>query len=491
MREVLSRPVFKTSTFGVLVAHVKTGNIIFEYGADKLLAPASNTKLVSAAGALAALGKDFRFETIVVATGPVKDGVLEGDLVLVAGGDPNLSGRIAGDRLLFEDKDHSYAGFYDASLVPGDPLKVVKDLALQVTRAGIARVRGDVVVDDGLFAETQDDFVGPVSAACVNDNLIDVTVHPGARPGDPARIEFQPQGSSVHVTSTAVTGATGAETDLWLEPGDGVASFTAGGVIAADSNPVLRTASFRNPALAAAGFLADALAARKVEVSGKPRQARHGPAKYGAHTVVARHRSPPFAECLRVILKVSQNLHATMLPVAVGALKGERADRRAGYRVIHDLFAARGLDMDAVLLQSGSGGGRADALSARWLVALLREMAARADFPVFLEALPLGGADGTLASAFTDEVFANRVRAKTGTLVYRGALNDNWIYLSKSLSGYLDLRSKERPDDLLAFSIIIANTLARTRRKGSEDLFQAQEDILRAVIGSWGAAARP
>jgi D-alanyl-D-alanine carboxypeptidase/D-alanyl-D-alanine-endopeptidase (penicillin-binding protein 4) len=292
----------------------------------------------------------------------------------------------------------------------------------------------------------------------------------------------------VEVVSKVTTSAPGSDPDAWVEALDGAASFVVRGAVPAGGKPVIRVGSFRNPALAAAGFLSDALRAAGVEITGKERRARLGPAAYSKHDVLARHVSPPLSEALRVTMKVSHNLHATMLPLVVGAIKGGRGDRRTGYRVIHDLFADAGLDMDAVVLQSGSGGGRADALSAGWIAGLLQRLAGREDFPVFLDMLPIGGVDGTLATVFRDEIFAGRVRAKTGTLVYRGSLNDRWIYLSKSLSGYIDLRTKERPDDLLVFSILIANTIAESRKKGADDLFRAQEDIVRAVIEHWEAA---
>ncbi|MBI4604046.1 MAG: D-alanyl-D-alanine carboxypeptidase/D-alanyl-D-alanine-endopeptidase [Planctomycetes bacterium] len=484
---VLRRPELVTSTLGVLVARTDTGEILLEHNAGKLLAPASCTKLVSCAGALLALGKDFRFETRVVAAGTVAGGVLRGDLVLVASGDPNLSQRISPEgRLHFRDKDHSYAGFFDAELVPGDPLEVVRALARQVKDSGLRQVDGDIAADDGLFADTDDEFVGPLSAACVNDNLLDVTVSPGARPGDPARFDHQPEGSLVELVSTAVTAPEGQETELSLEPRDGAASFQLLGRISAGSPPVLRTAPFRSPAVAAAGFLADELRALGVRVQGRPKRLRLGPGAYADRKALATHVSPPLSEALRVVLKVSHNLHATMLPPLVGALKGGHGDRWTGYGVIARLFAEAGLDPAAVVIQSGSGGGRGDHLTPRWTVALLRHMASRPDFAVFFEALPVGGADGTLSQAFRAGEPGARVHAKTGTLVYRGGLSGRWVYVSKALSGYLDLRERPRgpprPEDLLAFSIIIANTLAETRKEGSDALFRAQEDILRAAL---------
>ncbi|MEC7922488.1 MAG: hypothetical protein VX496_03705, partial [Planctomycetota bacterium] len=91
----------------------------------------------------------------------------------------------------------------------------------------------------------------------------------------------------------------------------------------------------------------------------------------------------------------------------------------------------------------------------------------------------------TISSRFKDSPLWGRVRAKTGTLVYKGSFNDQWIYLSKALAGYIDLRSDKRPNDMLCFSILIANTMSPDRSRGVKDLFGAQEDILEAVTDHW------
>ena len=97
--------------------------------------------------------------------------------------------------------------------------------------------------------------------------------------------------------------------------------------------------------------------------------------------------------------------------------------------------------------------------------------------------------DGTLATRFRAADLQGRIRAKTGTLVYRGSFNKRWIYISKALAGYVDLRSPERPEEMLVFSITIANTVADSRKAGVDALFRAQEDILRAVIETRSAPA--
>src|SRR5439155_13787154 len=99
-----------------------------------------------------------RFHTRVYRTGAIgADGALDGDLVLVASGDMNLSGRLRpGDTLAFENVDHTYGG-PDSRAVDGDPLRVVREIAASIAARGVKRVDGRVVVDASLFAEGQRD----------------------------------------------------------------------------------------------------------------------------------------------------------------------------------------------------------------------------------------------------------------------------------------------------------------------------------------------
>ena len=77
-------------TTGVCVADMATGTILEELAGDVPLPPASVAKALTAIYAQAVLGPEFRFETRLVATGPVAEGVVQGDLVLAGGGDPRL-----------------------------------------------------------------------------------------------------------------------------------------------------------------------------------------------------------------------------------------------------------------------------------------------------------------------------------------------------------------------------------------------------------------
>ena len=73
-----------------VVADAKTGTVLEEMAPTLGLLPASVTKAITALYALDTLGADHRFGTEIVATGGVINGEIQGDLILVGGGDPTL-----------------------------------------------------------------------------------------------------------------------------------------------------------------------------------------------------------------------------------------------------------------------------------------------------------------------------------------------------------------------------------------------------------------
>jgi len=152
IKKIMERPEFAHSRFGIKFISADTGNVVYELNSPQLFVPGSTTKLLSVGTALELLGGDYRFHTKIYRTGPIqKDGTLDGDLILVASGDLNLSNRIQPDgSLAFEDEDHSYGG-PDSKGLPGDPLQVIREFARQVASKGIKRVKGRVLVDATLF----------------------------------------------------------------------------------------------------------------------------------------------------------------------------------------------------------------------------------------------------------------------------------------------------------------------------------------------------
>ena len=459
---IMDRPEFRRAIFGIEFYSLDAGKPIYTFNADKLFTPGSTTKLLTEGTALALLGADFRFHTKVYRTGPIdSEGTLDGDLVLVASGDPNLSGRINPDgTLAFENEDHSYDGDVNTRAVPGDPLFVIRRLAQQVADKKIKKIRGRVIVDVSMFREGARELgTGVViSPIVVNDNIIDVMVSPGATEGAPVVFKPSPVTSYVTFVNRATTGKADSEPEIRLfgnQPNaDGTLNATIAGNFPAGKSPILFKYVVPSPSRFAETVLSEALREKGVTVEGTSGQARDFnrlAAAYIADQLVAEHISPPLKEEIKVTLKVSQNLHASMTPLILEALLAPKNSDRNGFDLEHDFLVRAGLDVSGA--QQGDGAGGNAHFSPDFMVSYLAYMSRQKDFQVFYDALPILGRDGTLFDIQTASPAAGKVRAKTGTFSVYDPLNRRLLVTGKGLAGYMTTKSGER----LAFAIYINN----------------------------------
>ncbi|HZW40867.1 MAG TPA: D-alanyl-D-alanine carboxypeptidase, partial [Agromyces sp.] len=205
---------FASSGFSILVQDVETGDTLYEHNASTALVPGSTQKNFTTATALDVLGVDSRIETPVHAVGTVTNGVLDGDLVLVGGGDFSFGLRDQSDgTLAYTAFDHNEANAgLPATLVDGDPLAGLRDLAAQIVEAGVREVRGDVIVDNRLFDSFDGWPDGGIDAIWVNENVLDVAITPGEVGAAPA-VELRPTLESIQFSNEATT-VTDGKTEL-------------------------------------------------------------------------------------------------------------------------------------------------------------------------------------------------------------------------------------------------------------------------------------
>jgi D-alanyl-D-alanine carboxypeptidase/D-alanyl-D-alanine-endopeptidase (penicillin-binding protein 4) len=434
----------------VLIVDRKTGEVLYERAADERFRPASVTKLFSTAAALIDLGPDYRFQTPVRRRGEVDEsGTLKGDLILVASGDPSLGGRTGPDgSMLYTDSDHSYAGGHlQAKLVEADPRAGLDSLARQVEAAGIRALEGEVLIDDRLFAPAPSTGSGPsqITPIVLNDNVIDVVVTPGDQADEPASLRLVPETSYAEVDNQVRTAPEGTRPSIRVESA-GPRGFAVRGRLPVGHEPVVKIWEVDDPASFARALFIEALRCRGVRVAASPLGRNDTdrlppPSAVAELPQVAEYTSPPFREYARVILKVSQNLHASALPVLLGVRRGQPT-LGAGLRREGELLRGLGLDIDTISFGGGAGGSNADLVTPRGTVQLLRAMAARPDSEAYEAALPVLGRDGTLAKAVgPDSPAWGHVRAKTGTYWVESGLTGRAVMTSKSLAGYMETSS--------------------------------------------------
>jgi D-alanyl-D-alanine carboxypeptidase/D-alanyl-D-alanine-endopeptidase (penicillin-binding protein 4) len=438
--------------WGVLVVDLKDNRVVFARNEHRLFAPASNTKLFTTATALETLGPAHKFHTTVEAAAPPDaQGQITGDLVLVGRGDPNLSPRVLPYAVRSETQ--------------GPAAIALDKLADQLAASGIRSITGDIIGDDTYFlferygdGWTIDDtlwsYGAPVSALTINDNNVWLTVSPGEKPSDWASVKLEPFEKYFEIENRIRTVSAGGERRVHVSREPGSRRLEIWGQVPVGDAVYHETLASDDPADLAARYLRDALIAHGVAVSGQGR-ARHRRAidrigidhssdgtSHDSPFVLATVESLPLVEDLRLIDKVSQNLHAEMLLRTVGHAAGEAGSVSAGLTVEKDFLKKAGVDAKEFVLFDGSGLSRGNLVAPAATVSLLTYMDHSPNRAIWHDALPLAGADGSLLSRLHDSCTISKVEAKTGTLRHVAAL-----------SGYLTASHGHR----LAFSLMVNN----------------------------------
>jgi D-alanyl-D-alanine carboxypeptidase/D-alanyl-D-alanine-endopeptidase (penicillin-binding protein 4) len=431
---------------GIHVVQLSTGKTLYHRNEDQLFLPASNMKLFTSALALLRLGPDYRFATQLRLETP-GDFASGGDLALIGGGDPSMSGRVFP---------------YDKDLSAGPGLRAIEDLADQAVKAGLTRVDGDVVGDDRLYPFapyppnwTQDDalreFGAPVSALTLNENTFTLLIRPGAHAGDIAELGLDPAIEYYAIDNRLVTVGTKSEPAIRISRIPGSRQIEVWGSIPAGRETIRETVTVDDPALYAACALYDALTKRGVAISGRP-VARHRAVfedqEQASGRELASRTSPPLLQLLQVMDKVSQNLFAELMLRETGRVTRHRGTREAGVEELSALVAEIGGGKDDARLDDGSGLSRNALVTPRLFTRLLAHMNGSKYRDEWLSLLPIGGEDGTLRRRFADSKAAkgtvsvdpSGIRAKTGSLAR-----------ALALSGYAESKTQGR----LAFSILV------------------------------------
>lgn len=424
------------AVWGVAVRALDRNERLYARNADVLLTPASTMKIVTLAAAAERLGWDHRFQTDLLATGPIRDGVLHGDLVVRGAGDPTINAPGAGDTFL---------GWAD-----------------ELRRLGVRRIAGRIVGDDDVLDDgaletpgfgsgwAWDDlsrgFAAPAGALQHRRNVVDVVVEPGPAAGRPAKVRFRHAGSGLVLRNEVETAPAGQTAGIRLQRPPGGPELVVAGRIPTGSDAVVRRTAVGNPTLFFVEAFRAALERHGIAVDGEAididRLAEHDPVR--AHRdarPLVRHRSAPLSAIGVELLKHSSNLYAESLMRHLGAATGGSA--QAGRNVVRDVLSAWGVDGRGAVVADGSGLSRYTYLTAEALVHVLAQVYRDPDHrPRIFAALPVGGRDGTLRRRLVGTAGEGVVHAKTGSMSR-----------VRALAGYVETTAGEP----LAFAILANN----------------------------------
>lgn len=419
VRQALQRAGVPASALSVVIEPAGEGPPRLSQHPERAVNPASLTKLVTTYMALERLGPAWSWSTPVSATGPVRDGVLEGDLVIAGRGDPTL---------------------------------VIERLwqgLLALRQSGIETVRGDIVLDRRAFepvvaspADFDGDPTRPYNvlpdALLLNYHAALWTFEPDPASGR-ARVvrdvdlPGRTDQAATARTKTGVPLATGPcgdwRTALRLEPA-GPDWRLRGRYPAACG---VQTWPLAAPDPQAFGHdLVDRLwhaVGGRLEGRVRSLSAGHDGGTPRAAAPRLAWRSPPLALVVRDINKFSNNVMAEQLFLTLGVEPASEAGepsapatdppatatpRRAQAALRQWVVQRLGEPAPGeFLIVNGSGLSRENRLSARWLAHMLQHAWASPVMPEFLASLPVSGVDGTMRRS---RATPGRAHLKTGSL---------------------------------------------------------------------------
>lgn len=473
INQVTSEPRYEHSSWGFSVRDLSTGEVLLEQSSDKMFVPGSIFKTFSGATVLDAYGPDYRFRTPVYRTDALNQGVLEGDLVLVASGDLSLGLREQPDGTMAfanaPEFDHTYANIAPQTGLVGNPLAGLNELARQVRDAGIREVRGDVVIDDRLFKpwESPDGLIAPIM---VNENRIDITTKPTS-PGDAADVDWRPKTAAYTVRHDVKTVAEDGETNLEVdEPESG--EFRISGQIAADSDPAIRVGEVEDPAAFARTAFIEALESAGIEVSATPTSSNPSdllPSEnsYSESERVAEHVSAPLEEFTKVIFKTSHNPGAQLM-TCLSAVKAGSRDCEDGLKQEFEVFSGLGVPAESTFIFDGAGSDDHNRTTPDAMTEFLHAVDEQSYGEAFRSSLAIVGEEGTQAQALKDSPAVGKIRVKDGTRVIPTPAGQG-IVLGKTLVGYVEAESGRR----LVISIMVGNVPVAS----AQEIFPVVESV--------------
>lgn len=441
MLKIMHQPKYLHSNWGILVKDLNSGKILYDLNGEKMVLPASTTKLFSVAALLHAFGDDYRFKTPVFAVGKIENGRLDGNLVLVAQGDLVMGGRQQADSntIEFTKMDHIIANNVPGViLTKGDPLNGFTALAKEIRAKGIKEVNGDVLIDDRLF-ESIEKRETKLSPILINENLIDFTIKP-TEVGSSSTLSWRPQVSGYTVTNQVKTVSPGQPTEIEITSDASGRALQIKGTLAADQKEVIRTVSIQDPNFFAKSAFIQALEAQGIHVNPSKRGSTLPDQKVlSSLQPLAVWQSPPLSEYAKLILKVSHNIGADLIPLLLAAKEGKRTFDE-GMKLLGDFVThVVKISPDAFVFIDGAGGDT-NRLTPAAEVALLEYMTRQPknQFENYLKALPILGVDGSLEDFAKETQAAGKVFAKTGTGVSFNLATQQFFLTTQTLAGYIE-----------------------------------------------------
>jgi D-alanyl-D-alanine carboxypeptidase/D-alanyl-D-alanine-endopeptidase (penicillin-binding protein 4) len=395
--QVMKRVGIPASGLSIYVRDANTDEVVLQVNDNQPRSPASVIKVLTTYVALETLGPGYTWKTRAYRHGKLSNGVLNGDLYVVGGGDPYLTA------------EHWW--------------RFVQSLR----QRGLAKITGDFVIDRSYFAPAEGnraDFdAQPFRSYNVLPDALMVNFQTSrftliareqrARPQilvSPLPVNLDLQNQVRLIDGKCYTsGVTFSMPDPVERPN----TVVVGGVLPASCGSYSISRAIMNAPDYAYGTFHTLWTQSGGAIDGAmrldilPEDAQ----------LLYEHESLALPEIIRLVNKYSNNVMARHLMLTLAAEQfGPPATVENGRKAIRAWLANRGIEMPGFVIDNGSGLSRAERITARGLGEMLDRAWHSPFMPEFAASLPLSATDGTLRNRFKSPGMQGRIRLKTGHL---------------------------------------------------------------------------
>jgi D-alanyl-D-alanine carboxypeptidase/D-alanyl-D-alanine-endopeptidase (penicillin-binding protein 4) len=427
----LSQPTLANASIGIFAIDLNSGETLLEYNPNLSLVPASSLKIVSSAATLETFGPDYRFKTILAYSGKISEAkTLDGDLVILGGGDPAFLSPLFNDHYK----------------------KVLNDMVQEIKNSGIRWVNGNIIGDGSYFGQPQiaDTWIwedignyygSPAYGLNIYDNTYTISFETKSA-GSPAKIiSITPPLPGIEFENF-VTAANNSRDNAYI-----FGSYLSDKRIIKGTIPQNRKAfaikgSMPDPALLAANQLLSELKKNGVGVNGAAKS-NYIEQKKNNFLTLLEIDSPPLSEIIFQLNMKSINLYAENLLLHLATTYTENCTVDAGCNALSEFWKSAGMEMSGLHIEDGSGLSRANSITAEQLVHVLQFMKTNSkNSESFIRSLPVAGESGSLKSFGKGTILEGNLKAKSG-------------YMSRVMNytGYLTTASGRE----LAFAVMVNN----------------------------------
>lgn len=337
----------KSGLASIYVIDGTSGNVIFEKNSRIGLAPASTQKIITAATAYELLGKEFHYETKFGYYGSLKNGQLDGAVVIEPSGDPTLgswrwqetSENAVLTRLRSALKEEGIFGF--SNMVMNDQ-----------------KWEGESIPGGWIWDDVANYYGAGANAFNWRENQYDLILKSGKNIGDPVTVVGTKPGLfNYHFFSTAKSAAkgTGDNSYIYFSP-DG-SPFIVRGTIPINEIEFVISGAMPDPFEQFFSTLKDSLAGNFKKTKQNNNNKRRSEIPAGETHYFHTETSPPLDSIIYWFLKKSINLYGEALAKTIALKKDKTASTENGVEVIRNYWKEKSIGIDETELNMIDGSG--------------------------------------------------------------------------------------------------------------------------------------